>query len=320
MSAKTASAAASPELLAFLEAVKEAPGDDLPRLILADWLEERGDLRADFIRAQVLGFRLPASDPERRRLEDWAADRLARHAVAWQGRLPELLGGHQQFHRGLIHLVISPGVLLSAERALLGTEDWAWVEAVTLRSLDAAYAAALSRTPLLTTLTELSLTQSPITDAGLTALAGSPHLRHLAVLRLGLTGVGRNGLRTLARSDVASRLTVLDLSWTGTGRDGAAELAESTRLQRLEVLILNGAEVHDEGVAALAASPILERVHTLGLGRCGLSDAAAEALAESPHLGRLDRLHLENNPGISERGRRLLAERLPKVQCLHGRR
>ena len=38
---------------AFLHAILAAPDDDTPRLIYADWLEERGDLRGEFIRLQV---------------------------------------------------------------------------------------------------------------------------------------------------------------------------------------------------------------------------------------------------------------------------
>ena len=36
----------------FLQAVLENPDDDTPRLIYADWLEERGDPRGEFIRVQ----------------------------------------------------------------------------------------------------------------------------------------------------------------------------------------------------------------------------------------------------------------------------
>jgi uncharacterized protein (TIGR02996 family) len=38
---------------AFLKAVIAAPDDDLPRLIYADWLDERGDPRGEFIRCQI---------------------------------------------------------------------------------------------------------------------------------------------------------------------------------------------------------------------------------------------------------------------------
>ncbi len=37
---------------AFLQAIIERPDDDAPRLIYADWLDERGDPRGEFIRVQ----------------------------------------------------------------------------------------------------------------------------------------------------------------------------------------------------------------------------------------------------------------------------
>lgn len=44
---------------AFLAAVVAAPADDLPRLVYADWLDERGDPRGEFIRVQVELARAP---------------------------------------------------------------------------------------------------------------------------------------------------------------------------------------------------------------------------------------------------------------------
>ena len=42
-----------PEYLALLAAVKAQPSDDLPRLVMADWLDEHGEeARAEFIRVQ----------------------------------------------------------------------------------------------------------------------------------------------------------------------------------------------------------------------------------------------------------------------------
>jgi len=34
---------------AFLRAIRESPHDEAPRLIFSDWLEERGDLRGEFL-------------------------------------------------------------------------------------------------------------------------------------------------------------------------------------------------------------------------------------------------------------------------------
>jgi uncharacterized protein (TIGR02996 family) len=45
-----ASLAADPTERAFLEAIQASPGDTARRLIYADWLEERGNPRAEFVR------------------------------------------------------------------------------------------------------------------------------------------------------------------------------------------------------------------------------------------------------------------------------
>ena len=49
----------------FLEAIRAAPDDDVPRLVYADWLEERGEPLGEFIRVQCALARLPADDPAR---------------------------------------------------------------------------------------------------------------------------------------------------------------------------------------------------------------------------------------------------------------
>jgi uncharacterized protein (TIGR02996 family) len=48
---------------AFLQEILAHPDDDGPRLIYADWLEERGDPRADFIRVQCELARLTEPEP-----------------------------------------------------------------------------------------------------------------------------------------------------------------------------------------------------------------------------------------------------------------
>ncbi|MEK6236070.1 MAG: TIGR02996 domain-containing protein, partial [Planctomycetales bacterium] len=53
---------------AFLEEIVANPGDPAPRLIFADWLEERGDPRAEVIRLQHALLRIPGP-PNRDKLE-----------------------------------------------------------------------------------------------------------------------------------------------------------------------------------------------------------------------------------------------------------
>jgi uncharacterized protein (TIGR02996 family) len=47
---------------AFLQSILEAPDDDSPRLIYADWLDERGDPRAEFLRLECRLARLRLAD------------------------------------------------------------------------------------------------------------------------------------------------------------------------------------------------------------------------------------------------------------------
>ena len=37
---------------AFIRAIVDAPGDDLPRLVYADWLDDRADPRGPYLRAE----------------------------------------------------------------------------------------------------------------------------------------------------------------------------------------------------------------------------------------------------------------------------
>ena len=53
---------------AFLATIRERPDDDGPRLIYADYLDERGDCRGDFIRIQCALAKLDEEDPRR---EEW---------------------------------------------------------------------------------------------------------------------------------------------------------------------------------------------------------------------------------------------------------
>jgi uncharacterized protein (TIGR02996 family) len=51
---------------AFLRAIANAPEDDAPRLIYADWLEERGDPRAEYVRLELELHHIDERDSVRR--------------------------------------------------------------------------------------------------------------------------------------------------------------------------------------------------------------------------------------------------------------
>jgi uncharacterized protein (TIGR02996 family) len=54
----------------FIEAILAAPEDEAPRLIYADWLEERGDVRGEYLRLEAALGSLPEGDHHRRTLTE----------------------------------------------------------------------------------------------------------------------------------------------------------------------------------------------------------------------------------------------------------
>jgi uncharacterized protein (TIGR02996 family) len=48
---------------AFEQAILDAPEDDAPRLVFADWLEERGDPRGEYLRVETALAKTPPGDP-----------------------------------------------------------------------------------------------------------------------------------------------------------------------------------------------------------------------------------------------------------------
>ena len=101
---------------AFLRAIRAAPDDDLPRLIYADFLDERGDPRGEFIRIQIERPRLPRDDPRRGELKAREDELLRRHREEWEGPLAAVVS-HAVFRRGFIDdvLVIAEGFLAHAK-------------------------------------------------------------------------------------------------------------------------------------------------------------------------------------------------------------
>ena len=53
---------------AFIQAILADPTDDSPRLVYADWLEERSDLRGEFLRIQTALTSMPRKDKQQARL------------------------------------------------------------------------------------------------------------------------------------------------------------------------------------------------------------------------------------------------------------
>src|SRR5947208_9119202 len=88
---------------AFLAAIVDDPDDDSLRLIYADWLEEQGDPRGEFIRVQCALAQLPPGDPRRSALAERERALGDEHGQTWRSDLPPVLR-HQPFVRGFVEV------------------------------------------------------------------------------------------------------------------------------------------------------------------------------------------------------------------------
>jgi uncharacterized protein (TIGR02996 family) len=113
---------------AFLEAILERPGDEVPRLVYADWLEEQGDPRGGLLRDHCLLAQLPPRDPQRKLLLRRQRKRLRRFSDTWFGPLNRLLGAGRPWHSFypacLLFLHADPNAAVEEDAFFHGDSVW----------------------------------------------------------------------------------------------------------------------------------------------------------------------------------------------------
>lgn len=318
----------SPEEAAFLDRVCADPADDAPRLIFADWLDEREDPRGEFIRVQVALDRLPTDDPRRPELLAREGTLLGRFADAWAEPLRGLVGG-PEFRRGFVEAVNA-----EARTFVRRAPDLFRLAPVRhVRFLDVGSALGrLMDCPFLARLWAITIFAQHIDDRLTRALVESPHLGGLRALHLGRNRVGDRGAERLAWSPRFRHLVELDLSDNAVGDTGARAIAGSANLAALEVLELRRNELTRIGLGYLCGSAVLDQLRHLGLSlnyvgssqegsppaggvvrlealdlsENGLGPAGVTMLTTLPGLGGLARLALDRNE-VGNAGTAILA-------------
>jgi uncharacterized protein (TIGR02996 family) len=300
---------------ALFQAILAAPGDDAPRLVYADWLDENGDAdRAEFIRVQCRMARLPFYEPEYATLERRSAEILSVHQAGWRLRLP----AEQVFRRGFVEeLTLSAGLFANRAEQVFGQAPVRWVRfgsppAETWRRWDLlarlegiAFPGApwgqrddwlgldLPRVTWLKAVGVPDVTAFLGTCPTLNALDVSDSRPTEAELAALLTACSRGRLRALALdgSDDAPYATRL--------RAGGARVVADGGLTSLTRLHLRRQVIGDAGLFHLARSPAMSRLEELYLsgneiGQIGTT--GIEELCSSPYLTRLRALDLSGNP------------------------
>ena len=287
---------------ALLRTILEAPDDDAPRLVFADWLEENGDPeRAAFIRRQCEEEALPFGDPARIALLRRWVELLSRNRERWLTEIPEW--AHTcGFRRGFPDWV----ALTVAQFDVDFAELWQVAPVRFVRIPDAFESTwRLGRSPHLSLLRGIVLGEPSLEEhislplgvpsvwGALNPILNSPHLTDLTYLHIGNVGMWSEDVRLITEAPHLAGLTHLKLDvGNRIGPEGAGHLARSPYLTRLEFLDLDGNEIGDEGAIALAGSPNFARLVVLSLRNNGISELGAEVLANSPNLAGVRVLHL----------------------------
>src|SRR5262245_35811801 len=94
---------------AFFADIRDNPGDDLPRLVYADWLDDNGDetdrKRAELIRLHCRLVALPPDDPGREAMRERASKLVEELKQAWFEPL-ERHADHWRIGRGFVESVV----------------------------------------------------------------------------------------------------------------------------------------------------------------------------------------------------------------------
>lgn len=238
----------------FVQEIASRPDDDTPRLVYADWLEDRGDPQGEFIRLQC-ELTQSANEPDRvEELRRRQRELLTAHRTEWVRAVSGSILW-SEFRRGLLEEVIIDGSSFVHE----GRQ-------------------ALRRAPI------LELGTSLASNEQIAAFAAQPEMRQLRKLRLGCSALGDIAIRRLVQSPHFPSLKVLWLTRCNLGPAGVEALANCSALAGLETLVLTGNPLGDSGARILADSPMFANLRQLSLADCEITGDGESVLSKSPTL------------------------------------
>lgn len=271
------------------------PDDDLPRLIYADWLEERGEPRGELIRLQCELAGGGCDHDRRRQLETREAEVAAREQATALALLKPAGVGDLRFQRGMIEKVYLHGLsFLNRTRLLFRAAPT--LRGVLFRAIDvSASADGLKRffeAPQTSNLTSLDFSKNTLGRRGAAMLAECTRLGRIEYLNLAETGLSGSGSESLSRSSGLGAVRTWNLAANQLSPVDVKLLASARSLRRIETLILDRNHVGDAGLRAICRAPGFERLTTLSLADSSITPDGLRVLADSPVVTRLETLNL----------------------------
>jgi uncharacterized protein (TIGR02996 family) len=322
----------------FLRLILDAPNDDGPRLIYADWLDERGDDdRAEFIRLQCAAAALPAGAAQSEDLRRRAQELLGRRRAAWLQPIRTALGlrprgwlgwlsdpepdplRDAQFRCGFVAELHLPAGLFLDHAAEL-------VRQTPLRKLTLDFPpseleseslfARLLDCPQLAVLAALDVNAPRLVEDMLPRLLRLPAVQGLREFGVISPELDPGRVAALRGVPLLNRLTRLRLHADGNwAAAGVEALLSASEFPALTDLALNNVGLDAAGVALLASSDLATRLTGLDLSHNPLGAFRLRTVVTNLAT-RLTGLDLSHNPPDSEGLRTLLAGPWPALTHL----
>ena len=255
----------------FLAAITDSPDDEVPRLVYADWLDEQGDPRGEFIRVQCQRAKLEARDPRCLELDFRERSLLADYRNHWAKEVRKW-GRVIQYRRGFVEdITVQASKFLESGQELLAVAPIRRVKLMKAK-------------PHLKQLAECKLLE---------------RLRHL---NLRDSNLGLRPLREFLKSSWTSRLEGWDFSFNGWGPSALREFAKCKTIGPLKHLALSGCKIESDSLGVLLDSERVGSLEALELASNQLTDHDMKTLAASTSLGQLKSLGLEQNSDVQNEG------------------
>lgn len=296
---------------ALLAAIAAHPLDDTPRLVFADWLDERGDpadvAKAEFIRVQCELAQLPASDPrypalvkrEKALLTDWRKvwtkplKKYATDVNFWCGfPMPSLA-----------NLSVKQLAELM-ETDLQAAPLWRYHYGMRGRELN-----QFLRVPQLHRITTLCLRPPGLPKGLAKKIAKCEGLRNVTELVFIDCPITADDLKLILDSWTGRRLTSLWVNECAVEDAGMRLIASHPATNGLRLLRAHTASFTSRAVKAIVDNPNLDRVSLATFAHNTIGDTGAKHLLRWKALDGIRELYLMNT-GMSAVMRRKFRERL----------
>ena len=287
----------------FLAQILAEPDEEAPRMIYADWLEELGDPRGEFIRLQCQRAHLPVNHPEQLGMIHRQQELIKEHGEErLGGSLPkEVQAMHKSIRKIRTHRGFVEKISLTARQYARFAERI--LKLIPLRAVKVDTIGGLTETPQLKRLREVEahqahdllkfvrssfitnlktlIVKSSLVDvAQLEALVSSPHLRGLEEVVFGSISAGDLIADFLAGATELLSLRTIRMNYCQLTYHALQSLLASRTLD-LERLDISGNWLGRQAIESITNAEHFSHIRVLDLGDNDLKNEGVRSLVDA---------------------------------------